>query len=815
MLIQENTLEKELYYEFQDQLVVSQIELETRRLEKVEEDLNLLSNNLTLQQEYNNILTRIEDLKSQFNKNIDEIVSEEEIEIDVPLIEPQSDDVSVTGETSLDAILDDSKTINYKERISELIKEEEFATFEIPSIIKTKLYSYQIEGVYWMANLFKQGKGGILSDEMGLGKSLQAIACIAGLSTCKLIKDALIVAPGTLLNQWLLAFRKWYPYLRVIVFHNSMTNSTKVISKILNSDLATTVVITTYESIRIHKYFSRSWDMVILDEGHKIRTPNTQITQSCKAIKTPFRYILSGTPIQNSLKELWCLMDFIYPGLLGTLEIFENQFIYPINLGGYANASSVEVNTAYSCALSLKKLIDPHFKRRLKKDVAKELPQKFEYVLLCDLTSLQYNEYCKYLDSDQTAQIFAKNMNVLVGIDMLRKISNHPDLMHEISRKEANSTTNSDSLINKSGKCKILADLLNKWKDNSNNKVLLFCQTRQMLDILENMCKLLQYSYLRMDGNTPMQSRSQLVEQFNTSKSVYIFLLTTKTGGLGLNLTGANKVIIYSVDFNPSNDDQARERAWRLGQKQQVEIYRLISARSIEEKIYHRQIFKKFLANKILSDPHHKNFIKFEDMKDLFARPSAASILETRKELRKSAKPNDKATKDKVLDLLQNSTLKAFNHDRVIEGGQMDSQLAQQEAERISKNALAALKESRKTRRMELSHILEPMLKKRRFDMNQSSSILANLRVKQQREENSHIPIRNESLLLPEHKESMIVQLRDYLEHNTPTTREIITKFCTNMLESDKKIFSLMLKGVALLKTENEQKIWILKNDYE
>eukprot|EP00834_Sanchytrium_tribonematis_P004304 NODE_204_length_12954_cov_1.347880.p3 type:complete len:826 gc:universal NODE_204_length_12954_cov_1.347880:796-3273(+) len=821
--IEENKLEEALFYEFQDQLIQTQFEVEQKRLEKVEAELDLLPDDEELLIEYNSILSRMANLKEQLDRNVSS--SEDEIIIDVA--DAQKDDVSV-AEIEKTPVIDDMNNQDYSTRVSNLPKIEKFLTFEIPNSIKTRLFDYQIDGVNWMVNLYKKGKGGISSDEMGLGKSIQAVAFLAGLACCNILKNALVVTPGTLLIQWMQVFHHWFPHFRVIVYHNTMTTSLKKLTKILKEREIPIIIITTYESIRLHNFFKRSWDCCILDEGHKIRNDSAQITKACKQIKTPYRFILSGTPIQNSLKELWCLMDFVYPGLLGTLDIFESQFIVPINLGGYTKATSMEVNAAYSCTLSLKKLIDPHFLRRLKKDVAKQLPKKSEYVLICELTSSQYTQYCNYIESEEASKIFNGKLNILVGIDMLRKIANHLDLISEHSRTQAYLETSVTELASKSGKCKILLELMTKWNSenvelNSKNKLLLFCQTRQMLDILERLIFLSNFKYLRMDGNTSMKNRPSLVDNFNQDDEIFVFLLTTKTGGLGLNLTGANKVIIFDCDFNPSNDEQSRERTYRLGQKREVEIYRLISSKTIEEKIYHRQIFKKFLANKILDDPHHKRFFKFEDMKDLFAKPDLSNIAETRKEIssiagkrktfiRKGSGP-EQPTKDKIFDILQNKSVKALNHDNIMQSGS-DTHLVQREAERIAQNALAALRESRKVRHYEMSEVLEPMLKKRRLDKNHSSSILAGLRVKKQIDSGSPSAVRSVALLNEGNKEAMITEICSYLKHCKPSTKEIISKFCSTMSSSDKAIFSKMLKGIAILKKLKESSYWELKDEF-
>lgn len=341
------------------------------------------------------------------------------------------------------------------------------------------------------------------------------------------------------------------------------------------------VLVTTYSSIRVYKDYLLpiNWGYVVLDEGHKIRNPDSEITITCKQLKTPHRVILSGTPIQNNLPELWSLYDFVYPGRLGTLPVFKTQFSIPIMIGGYANASNVQVQTAYKCACVLRDFISPYLLRRMKTDVAQQLPKKNEQVLFCKLTLSQKRQYRNYLDSDTVNKILEGKYQVLKGIDVLRKICNHPDILLPDEAKKS-STYGSPQ---KSGKLLVVESLLQMWK-KQGHRVLLFCQTRQMLDIVEKFvsssCPAVDdedggkivagYKYLRMDGTTPISQRSALVDTFNSDVSFFVFLLTTKVGGLGVNLTGANRVVIYDPDWNPSTDLQARERAWRLGQTKSV-----------------------------------------------------------------------------------------------------------------------------------------------------------------------------------------------------------------------------------------------------
>ncbi|KAK2807894.1 hypothetical protein FQN49_008765 [Arthroderma sp. PD_2] len=249
-------------------------------------------------------------------------------------------------------------------------------------------------------------------------------------------------------------------------------------------------------------------------------------------------------------------------------------------------------------------------------DVAADLPKKSEQVLFCKLTKIQRAAYEAFLASGEMSSILRGRREALYGIDMLRKICNHPDLtQHKTLSLKTDYNYGSGA---KSGKMQVVKSLLELWRD-TGHKTLLFAQHRIMLDILERFIKGFNgFNYRRMDGNTPIKVRQGMVDEFNNDPDLHVFLLTTKVGGLGVNLTGADRVIIYDPDWNPSTDVQARERAWRLGQKREVTIYRLMTAGTIEEKIYHRQIFKQFLTNKILRDPKQRQTFQMSDIQDLF-----------------------------------------------------------------------------------------------------------------------------------------------------------------------------------------------------
>lgn len=528
--------------------------------------------------------------------------------------------------------------------------EASFVTLEgglkIPSSIFSQLFDYQKVGVQWLWELHCQRAGGIIGDEMGLGKTIQVLSFLGALHFSNMYKPSIIICPVTLLRQWRREAKKWYPSFHVEILHDSAQDSSykkkqfqsdgsdyettesdeegslmpksykkwdSLINRVMRNESG--LLITTYEQLRIlgEKLLDIEWGYAVLDEGHRIRNPNAEVTLVCKQLQTVHRIIMTGAPIQNRLSELWSLFDFVFPGKLGVLPVFEAEFAVPISVGGYANASPLQVSTAYRCAVVLRDLIMPYLLRRMKADVNAHLPTKTEHVLFCSLTPDQRSSYRAFLASSEVEQIFNGDRNSLYGIDVMRKICNHPDLLEREHAAQNPDYGNPE----RSGKMKVVTQVLKVWKEQGH-RVLLFAQTQQMLDILENFLIADCHTYRRMDGLTPVKQRMTLMDEFNNSPDIFIFILTTKVGGLGTNLTGANRVIIFDPDWNPSTDMQARERAWRIGQTKDVTVYRLITRGTIEEKVYHRQIYKHFLTNKILKNPQQRRFFKARDMKDLF-----------------------------------------------------------------------------------------------------------------------------------------------------------------------------------------------------
>lgn len=551
----------------------------------------------------------------------------------------------------------------------------------VPAWVNNRLFPYQRTALRWLWELHQQEAGGIVGDEMGLGKTVQICAYLGAMAASRKMNSALVICPATMLSHWLKELSVWSPGLRRLLIHKSgeadgrsRTVSTQMLKSLdqwlqqaradrvnevideedfLASDEDSFcgtgyVVVTTYENIRRFPdvWTNHIWSYAIIDEGQKIRNPEADVTLACKRLRTPHRLLLSGTPIQNDLKELWSLFDFVMPGRLGVLGVFEKEFSDPIKRAGYSNASPMQVQLGYRCALTLRDMINPYLLRRRKNEVKEvsRMPGKTEQVLFCRLSQRQRSIYEAYLQSDEVVNILRGSPQLFRSITVLRKICNHPDLVCEPDQTSFDSfvrsghnrkvTSDSDessgefdidmqgeSLVQRAGKLEVLAKILPLWK-KQGHRVLIFCQWKKMLSIIEGFTRLQGWKFGRMDGNTSVSARQRLVDTFNEDQSYFGLLLTTRTGGVGLNLTGADRIILYDPDWNPQTDAQARERAWRFGQKNAVTVYRLITAGTIEEKIYQRQIFKTALTNKVLQDPRQRRLFSQRDLKDLFTLKS-------------------------------------------------------------------------------------------------------------------------------------------------------------------------------------------------
>ncbi|CAG9571273.1 putative DNA excision repair protein [Leishmania major strain Friedlin] len=568
----------------------------------------------------------------------------------------------------------------------EVVWEMEEATLlpgvRMDAAIYNRLLDYQQEGLLWLLTLHSRRTGGILGDEMGLGKTIQVAVMINALHHSGMLRGpVLIAAPMTVLRQWLAELHRWAPYVRSCVMHESSGSDTTRDSLLQSVQGTPAVVITTYAAMRVHcgLLHRTGFQYVILDEGHKISNPEAGATLAAKSFTTPHRLILSGSPIQNSLKELWCLFDFVRPGLLGTMSRFIDEFETPIAQSRNARASPLSLATAVECAKALQAHIAPYMLRRLKRQVNTSLPPKYERVLRVPLADKQLDQYLQVLSSPAVQRLFAQTAMFgsrnggldrdgrdstgslhVAGLranmasrrhssgvrlesfrlmNQLRQICNHADIYAVqqgadeedrmmLARRGAAAKLSAISATRPgqhrsfrsnnpvdllgSGKLNALLMMLKEWQ-SFGHRVLVFSQTRIMLDIIENMCEQQAYSYIRMDGATNSHYRQELMDRFNEDDSIFVALLTTRVGGIGVNLIGADRVVIYDPDWNPITDVQARERAWRIGQKREVCVYRLITSGSVEESILRRQLAKMYVTDKVLKDPELQRFFDVQD----------------------------------------------------------------------------------------------------------------------------------------------------------------------------------------------------------
>ena len=361
------------------------------------------------------------------------------------------------------------------------------------------------------------------------------------------------------------------------------------------------VCVTTYQGLNLglETLEKREWEYMIVDEGHSIKNDATILAQNCRRIKSKSRILLSGTPLQNSMKELWSLLNFILPTTFDNAEEFEEWFKMDRE-EGEDEGMSVEEKEERTMNIihKLQKILGPFILRRTKAQVEKELPPKTEIYMEVALTEMQRKMYKDLLVRGMIDNARGNSTSYMNILCQLRKVCNHPYLFQGIEDLEA--PLFGDHLIDSAGKMKVLDKLLPKLF-SLGNKVIIFSQMKRMIDILEDYMQMREYAYCRIDGSTDYDERQMQMEEFNLPESKpQIFLLTTRAGGLGINLIGASAIIIYDSDFNPFVDLQAMDRAHRIGQKKEVFVFRFISTHTVEQKIIERQVLRLKLDNLVI-----------------------------------------------------------------------------------------------------------------------------------------------------------------------------------------------------------------------
>ncbi|XP_050172704.1 DNA repair and recombination protein RAD54B isoform X1 [Myiozetetes cayanensis] len=522
--------------------------------------------------------------------------------------------------------------------------------------IANNLRPHQKEGIIFLYECIMgirvSGRfGAILADEMGLGKTLQCIALVwtllrQGPYGCKpVLKRALIVTPGSLVKNWKKEFQKWLGSERIKVFTVDQDHK---VEEFTGSPLYSVMIIS-YEMLlrSLDQVQAVEFNLLICDEGHRLKNSTIKTTTALTSLSCERRIILTGTPIQNDLQEFYALIEFVNPGILGSLSTYRKIYEEPIVRSREPSAAKEEKELGEKRAAELTRLTGLFILRRTQEVINKFLPPKKESIIFCRPTALQLELYRKLLSSrviTSCLQGRLENSPHLICIGALKKLCNHPCLLLKAIKdkscdpvsEEHDESSLYEGVIDvfpqdytpdtfsetDSGKLQVLVKLLAAIRElNSSERVVLVSNYTQTLNVLQETCKRCGYSYTRLDGNAPVSQRQQIVDTFNSKFSpAFIFLLSSKAGGVGLNLVGASHLILYDIDWNPATDIQAMARVWRDGQKHTVHIYRLLTTGSIEEKIYQRQISKQDLSGAVVDLSKTSEHIHFsiEELKNLF-----------------------------------------------------------------------------------------------------------------------------------------------------------------------------------------------------
>ncbi|XVE66040.1 hypothetical protein DITRI_Ditri08aG0049500 [Diplodiscus trichospermus] len=469
---------------------------------------------------------------------------------------------------------------------------------EQPSMLQGgELRPYQLEGLQWMLSLCNNNLNGILADEMGLGKTIQTISLIAYLMENKGVTGPhLIVAPKAVLPNWIHEFSMWAPSIYAVLYDGRL-DERKAMREEISRDGKFNVLITHYDLIMRDKAFLKKihWYYMIVDEGHRLKNHECALARTLvSGYQIQHRLLLTGTPIQNSLQELWSLLNFLLPNIFNSVQNFEEWFNAP-----FADRGDVSLTDEEQLLIirRLHQVIRPFILRRTKDEVEKYLPGKSQVILKCDLSAWQKAYYQQVtekgrvgLDNGSGKSKSLQNLTM-----QLRKCCNHPYLFvpyYNMWKRE--------EIVRASGKFELLDRLLPKLQ-RTGHRVLLFSQMTHLMDILEIYLRLNDFMYLRLDGSTKTEERGALLKKFNAPDSPYfMFLLSTRAGGLGLNLQTADTVIIFDSDWNPQMDQQAEDRAHRIGQKKEVRVFVLVSVGSIEEVILERAKQKMGIDAKVI-----------------------------------------------------------------------------------------------------------------------------------------------------------------------------------------------------------------------
>lgn len=525
----------------------------------------------------------------------------------------------------------------------------------VDPILGKILRPHQREGVKFLYDCvtgerIKGSFGCIMADEMGLGKTLQCITLIwtlvkQGPDGQPIANKVIIVAPSSLVKNWDNELHKWLSgrISALAIASGSKDEIDKKLGMFMTQQGKRTtypVLIISYETFRLHAYVLHSGPvgLVICDEGHRLKNLESQTYLALDKLKTTRRVLLSGTPIQNDLLEYFSLVHFVNSGILGTVSEFKKKFENPILRGRDADASDADHKKGAEKLTELASLVNKCIIRRTASILSKYLPVKVEQVVCCRLTPLQSQLYKLLIQSKALKMELVKSKSgsgmsasSLAFITQLKKLANHPELIYDKAQTGEEGFDGALDLFPQSfslkqlqpelsGKMQVLDYILAMTKSSTTDKVVLVSNYTQTLDLFEKLCRLRRYQYVRLDGTMSIKKRQKIVDRFNDPHGGdFVFMLSSKAGGCGLNLIGANRLVMFDPDWNPANDDQAMARVWRDGQKKKVFIYRLLSTGTIEEKIFQRQAHKKALSSCVVDEEENvERHFSVGELKDLF-----------------------------------------------------------------------------------------------------------------------------------------------------------------------------------------------------
>ncbi|PYH90190.1 putative SNF2 family helicase/ATPase [Aspergillus ellipticus CBS 707.79] len=535
-----------------------------------------------------------------------------------------------------------------QEEDAELLKDERSGAStgtvfrESPPFVHGEMRDYQVAGLNWLVSLHENGISGILADEMGLGKTLQTISFLGYLRhVCEINGPHLVAVPKSTLDNWKREFGKWTPEVKVLVLQGDKEQRHKLINEEL-LDENFDVCITSYEMVLREKSHLKkfAWEYIIIDEAHRIKNEESSLAQIIRVFHSRNRLLITGTPLQNNLHELWALLNFLLPDVFGDSEAFDQWF----------SGQDADQDTVVQ---QLHRVLRPFLLRRVKSDVEKSLLPKKEVNLYVPMAEMQVKWYQKILEKDIDAVNGAagkrESKTRLLNIVMqLRKCCNHPYLFE--GAEPGPPYTTDEHLVFNAGKMVILDKLLSRMQ-KQGSRVLIFSQMSRVLDILEDYCVFREYNYCRIDGTTAHEDRIAAIDDYNKPGSEkFVFLLTTRAGGLGINLTTADIVVLYDSDWNPQADLQAMDRAHRIGQTKQVVVFRFVTENAIEEKVLERAAQKLRLDQLVIQQGRAQQQTK------------------------------NAASKDELLGMIQHGAANVFNNQS---GSNSDNQFTEDDIDNI------------------------------------------------------------------------------------------------------------------------------------